>query len=62
VVFAFGGDGRFGLGRHFGPWPGLAPDALEDGVDLRVATDYREAFAAVLRDLAPDAALPFVRA
>lgn len=60
VVLAFG-DARFGLGRRFGAWPGLAPEQLEDGVDLRVATDYRDAFAAVLQDLAPGAGLPFRR-
>jgi uncharacterized protein (DUF1501 family) len=60
VVLAFG-DPRFGLGRQFGAWPGLRPEALEDGVDLRVATDYRQAFAAVLQDLAPGAAVPFPR-
>ena len=60
VILAFG-DARFGLGRHFGPWPGLAHEALEEGVDLRVATDYREAFQAVLADLAPAAPPPFAR-
>jgi uncharacterized protein (DUF1501 family) len=63
TVFAFGGGGRrgFGLGRHFGPWPGLSADALEDGVDLRVATDYRDAFRQVMAELAPGAAAPFGR-
>jgi uncharacterized protein (DUF1501 family) len=53
VMLAFGGGAgrRFGLGRHFGAWPGLAPDALEEGVDLRVATDYREVFRTVVTDL-----------
>jgi len=60
VVFAFGNRG-FGLGRHFGPWPGLAQEALEEGVDLRVATDYREAFRTVLADLVPGATVPFAR-
>ena len=63
TVFAFGGGGRrgFGLGRQFGPWPGLAADALEDGVDLRVATDYRDAFRQVMAELAPTAPVPFGR-
>ena len=52
TLFAFGGPG-FGPSRHFGPWPGLAPDALEDGVDLRVATDYREVLKRVMGDLTP---------
>lgn len=63
TVFAFGGGGNrgFGLGRQFGPWPGLAGDALEDGVDLRVATDYRDAFRQVVAELAPGAPAPFSR-
>ncbi|WP_431267986.1 DUF1501 domain-containing protein [Dankookia sp. P2] len=61
TVFAFGGGGTrgFGLGQRFGPWPGLAADALEDGVDLRVATDYRDAFRQVVAELAPGAPGPF---
>jgi uncharacterized protein (DUF1501 family) len=51
TMFAFGQG--FGLGRQFGEWPGLAPEALEDGADLRVATDYREAVRRVLANLAP---------
>jgi uncharacterized protein (DUF1501 family) len=63
VIFAFGGGAgrRFGLARHFGAWPGLAPDALEEGVDLRVATDYRDAFRQVAAELAPGGAVPFAR-
>jgi len=55
VMLAFGGGAgrRFGLARHFGSWPGLAPDALEEGVDLRVATDYRAVFRQVVAELAP---------
>ncbi|MFC7691755.1 DUF1501 domain-containing protein [Paeniroseomonas aquatica] len=30
VMLAFGTRG-FGLGRHFGAWPGLAPDLLDEG-------------------------------
>ncbi|MBL6457104.1 DUF1501 domain-containing protein [Belnapia sp. T6] len=59
VILAFGQG--FGLGRHFGAWPGLAPDALDEGVDLRVATDYREVFRTVIADLAPAAPPPFAR-
>ena len=61
TVFAIsGGAGRrFGLARHFGAWPGLRPEALEEGVDLRVATDYRDAFRQVALELAPGAPPPF---
>ena len=59
VILAFGQG--FGLGRHFGDWPGLAPDALDEGVDLRVATDYRTVFRTVIADLAPGAPPPFAR-
>ncbi|MCO6416617.1 DUF1501 domain-containing protein [Siccirubricoccus sp. KC 17139] len=59
VVFAFGGGRPFGLGRRFGPWPGLNAEQLEEGVDLRVATDYREAFRQVVAELAPDRAPAF---
>lgn len=51
----------FSLGQHFGAWPGLAPDELEDGVDLRVAADYRVVIRAVLADLAPAVPAPFAR-
>ncbi|BDG74109.1 DUF1501 domain-containing protein [Roseomonas fluvialis] len=49
TVLAFGRGGA--LGGHFGAWPGLSRDALEDGVDLRVAEDYRNVFRTVMRDL-----------
>ncbi|MBW6400471.1 DUF1501 domain-containing protein [Roseomonas sp. HJA6] len=55
TVMAFGRGGA--LGGHFGAWPGLAPDALEDGVDLRVAEDYRAVFRTVMQDLAGQAVL-----
>jgi len=63
TIFAFGGGGKrgFGLARHFGAWPGLSGDALEDGVDLRVTTDYRDAFRQVVAELAPGAPAPFGR-
>ena len=56
VILAFGQG--FGLGGRFGEWPGLAPDALDEGVDLRVATDYRAVFRTVIADLAPGAPPP----
>ena len=59
-MLAFGTRG-FGLGRHFGAWPGLAPDLLDEGVDLRVATDYRDVVRSVVADLAPTLPPPFVR-
>ena len=33
--------GRVNGGRMYGTWPGLASAQLEEGVDLRVTTDYR---------------------
>jgi uncharacterized protein (DUF1501 family) len=35
-------------GRMVGPWPGLAHDALEEGADLAVVTDYRAVLAELL--------------
>ena len=40
--------GRVAGGRIFGQWPGLAPEQLEEGVDLAVRTDYRGVLAEVL--------------
>jgi uncharacterized protein (DUF1501 family) len=34
-------------GRVLGDWPGLAPDQLYEGRDLRVTTDFRDVFAEV---------------
>jgi uncharacterized protein (DUF1501 family) len=34
--------GRVAGGCFYGKWPGLAPDGLDEGVDLAVATDYRQ--------------------
>jgi uncharacterized protein (DUF1501 family) len=34
--------GKVHGGRFHGTWPGLAPEALDEGVDLKVATDYRQ--------------------
>lgn len=35
-------------GKVHGRWPGLAPDQLEDGLDLAVTTDYRNVLGEVL--------------
>ena len=35
-------------GRMIGRWPGLANDALEEGADLAVVTDYRDVLAELL--------------
>jgi len=61
TIFSFRGQqaGAEQLGRHFGPWPGLEDGALEDGVDLAIASDYRQVFHTVLRDLAPQRRSPF---
>ncbi|HVH81200.1 MAG TPA: DUF1501 domain-containing protein [Stellaceae bacterium] len=39
--------GKVHGGRFYGTWPGLDPQALDEGVDLKVATDYRQ----VIREL-----------
>ena len=45
AVLVMGGGVRGG--RVYGRWPGLAPDALDDG-DLAVTTDYRHLMAEIL--------------
>jgi uncharacterized protein (DUF1501 family) len=40
VMAVLGGKVRGG--KIYGAWPGLAPEALDEGVDLKVATDYRQ--------------------
>ncbi len=46
-------------GRMYGRWPGLSNDALDDGADLAITTDYRHVLAEVMArhmgtpDLAP---------
>ncbi len=40
--------GKVHGGRFYGGWPGLAPDKLDEGVDLAVATDYRRVLTEVL--------------
>jgi uncharacterized protein (DUF1501 family) len=37
-------------GKVYGTWPGLAPEALYEGRDLAVTTDFRSVIAAVLAD------------
>jgi uncharacterized protein (DUF1501 family) len=36
-------------GRFYGRWPGLANNQLDEGVDLAVATDYRQVLTEILR-------------
>ncbi len=40
--------GRVAGGRIYGRWPGLASHELDEGVDLAVATDYRQVLGEVL--------------
>jgi uncharacterized protein (DUF1501 family) len=44
-MFVLGGDVRGG--RVLGDWPGLAPEQLNEGRDLKVTTDFRDIFAEV---------------
>jgi uncharacterized protein (DUF1501 family) len=46
VMMALGGSVQGG--RFYGRWPGLATDKLDEGVDLSVATDYRQVLSEVL--------------
>ena len=46
VMFVLGPQARGG--RMLGRWPGLANDALEEGADLAVVTDYRAVLAEIL--------------
>jgi uncharacterized protein (DUF1501 family) len=41
------GEGVNG-GKNFGKWPGLAPEQLDQGMDLAVTTDFRDVLASVL--------------
>jgi uncharacterized protein (DUF1501 family) len=43
VMFVLGGPVHGG--RIYGQWPGLAPEQLNEGRDLRVTTDYRRVLA-----------------
>ena len=59
IALAIGHSVRGGGVR--GPWPGLGPDDLEEGRDLRVATDVRSVYWAGARHLGatePDAVFP----
>jgi uncharacterized protein (DUF1501 family) len=40
VMFVLGGDVRGG--HVYGRWPGLSPELLNEGRDLRVTTDFRQ--------------------
>ncbi|MBV9110092.1 MAG: DUF1501 domain-containing protein, partial [Gemmatimonadetes bacterium] len=44
-MFVIGGDVHGG--RVLGDWPGLAPEQLYEGRDLKVTTDFRDVFAEV---------------
>lgn len=46
VMFVLGPQARGG--RMVGRWPGLANEALEEGADLAVVTDYRDVLAELL--------------
>ncbi|WP_181702277.1 DUF1501 domain-containing protein [Chthonobacter albigriseus] len=46
VMLVLGGPVRGG--RMFGRWPGLSNDALDQGADLAITTDYRQVLAEVL--------------
>ncbi|HHQ48445.1 MAG TPA: DUF1501 domain-containing protein, partial [Acidobacteria bacterium] len=45
VMLVLGGEVTGGV---HGDWPGLAPEALYDGADLDVATDYRRVLSEIL--------------
>jgi uncharacterized protein (DUF1501 family) len=45
VMFVLGGGVRGG--RMYGTWPGLAPEQLNEGRDLKVTTDFRQVLAEV---------------
>ena len=47
--------GRVAGGRIYGRWPGLKAEQLEEGVDLAVANDYRQALSEVLSRFRVDA-------
>lgn len=40
--------GKIAGGRFYGPWPGLSTAQLDEGVDLAVATDYRQVLNEIL--------------
>ncbi len=47
VMFVLGGSIRGG--KIYGPWPGLAPDQLNEGRDLALTTDFRDVFGEVVQ-------------
>jgi uncharacterized protein (DUF1501 family) len=49
--------GRVDGGKLLGPWPGLSGEALDRGVDLAVATDYRSVLAEAVAPTVSPAAL-----
>lgn len=58
VMFVIGGNVN---GRNvFTDWPGLHPDQLEDHLDLRITTDYRDVLGEILVKRAGSTALPIV--
>ena len=52
--------GRVRGGRFYGGWPGLRAEKLDEGVDLAVATDYRQVLGEVLTAHGGAAPLPAV--
>jgi uncharacterized protein (DUF1501 family) len=50
-------DSSVAGGRFHGTWPGLAPDVLDQGMDLAITTDYRDVLATVLQRQGADAAV-----
>jgi uncharacterized protein (DUF1501 family) len=40
--------GHINGGKVYGKWPGLKPENLEEGLDLKVTTDYREILAEII--------------
>jgi uncharacterized protein (DUF1501 family) len=49
--------GKVAGGRFYGRWPGLKSEKLDEGVDLAVATDYRQVLGEALASLSPGAPL-----
>ncbi len=52
VMMVLGGEVKGG--RMLGSWPGLANEALDDGADLAITTDYRHVLAEILGAQMPD--------
>jgi len=46
VIMVLGGT--VAGGKIYGRWPGLKADQLEEGVDLKVANDYRQTLSEVV--------------